>query len=117
MYGLPEDFDATVFLGHELVMVSFTTNTVNLVFDGDVAITIEASFRHHSPTGEASTEVPPVRSSTLMTLLGHRVVAARSSRDGTLTLQFDGAGSIDCLDDSKAFESYHLRFADREVVV
>lgn len=44
MYGLPSDFDASIFVGRELQQVSFTVNTVHLTFDGDVAITLESSF-------------------------------------------------------------------------
>jgi hypothetical protein len=118
MYGLPPDFDASIFVGRELVQVSFTTNTIHLAFDGDIAITVESSFvlRLGNWT-EPVTEAPPVHSSSLMALVGHRVRSARAATDGTLTLHFEGDGTLACLDDSKDYESYHIQAPDREIVV
>jgi hypothetical protein len=118
MYGLPADFDASIFIGRELVQVSFTTNTVHLVFDGDIAITVESSFvLQHSPGTEAVKQAPPVESSSLMALVGRQVRSAHADTDGTLTLRFDGGGTLACLDDSKDYESYHIRLLGKEIVV
>lgn len=118
MYGLPEDFDVSIFVGRELVQVSFTTNTVHLAFGGDVAITTETSFvlRLSGWTEEARQELP-VESSNLMALIGHRVRLANAATDGTLTLHFEGGGILTFVDDSKEYESYHIHTPDREIVV
>jgi hypothetical protein len=46
MYGLPQHFDASVFVGRTLDHVPFTANTVHFAFDGDVAIKLFSSCQH-----------------------------------------------------------------------
>lgn len=118
MYGLPPDFDASIFVGRELEQVSFSANTVHLTFDDDIAITLESSFLFQTDkTQTAVKQEPPVQSSSIMSLVGRRVCSARSTSDGTLTLQFTGDGTFTCVDDSEEYESYHIWFCGKEIVV
>ena len=118
MYGLPPDFDASVFIGRELEQVSFSANTVHLTFDDDIAITLETSFLFQvDKTKTAVKQKPPVQSSSIMSLVGRRVCSARSTSEGTLTLQFTGDGTFTCVDDSEEYESYHIWLCGKEVVV
>ena len=116
MYGLPVDFDASAFVGHAMVQVTFTQNTVGLSFDGDIEITLLSSFRLRNASGEESQTVP-VGSSTIMLLLGVTVRSAEARKDGTLTLVFDDESTLVLPDDSKQYESYHLRIGTREIYV
>jgi uncharacterized protein DUF6188 len=116
MYGLPENFDASVFVGRRLEQVSFTANTLRLLFDEEVAITLEASFIHRQQGREKKEAVPP-QSSELMKLLGRTVRRAEGRRDGTLTLEFDEGEAIVCLDDSPQYESFHIQIRDKELHV
>ena len=118
MYGLPSDFDASVFIGRELQMVAFTVNTVHLSFDGEVELTIETSFDVQlDDTSEAVRQAPPVQTSSLMSLVGRTIRSARAHSDGTLMLDFSGGGTLTCIDDSKEYESYHIRVHGREIDV
>ena len=118
MHGLPADFDPGMFVGHELIQVSFTVNTVHLCFDGDIAITMESSFTlRPGPAAETMTQSLPVEWSPIMVLLGRRVHSARATAEGMLVLEFEGGGMLSCLDDSKEYESYHIRIGDREIAV
>ena len=118
MYGLPPDFDATVLVGAELTQVSFSANTVHLVLDPDVQITIVGAFslqvNAHMPLVLSS---PPVDSSAIMALIGKRVSSAIGSRDGTLTLKFENGGTIFCLDDSEEYEAYTIQAHGKTIVV
>ncbi len=116
MYGLPADFDGSVFVGREVVEVSFTVNTVHVVFEGDTSITIGSRFVLQ--LGEVREEqAVPVKSSSLMALIGRSVRLVYASPDGTLRLQFEGGDALTCLDDSKMYESYQIHFSGREIIV
>jgi hypothetical protein len=41
VYGLPKDFDGSMFIGRTVELISFSVNTIHISFDGDVSITIE----------------------------------------------------------------------------
>lgn len=118
MYGLPDTFDASVFVGVQLVQVSFSANTVNLVFEPAISVTIEAAFVVNAGAGLQPVKCsPPVRSSELMALIGAHVVVATGNADGTLVLDFDNGGRVVCLDDSAHYESYKIRANGLDLVV
>jgi Family of unknown function (DUF6188) len=118
MHSLPPDFDASAFTGTELVQVSFSANTVHLVFETDVQMTIVGPFFVQVHCGLPPVRYsPPVESSSLMALIGKRVVSASGDADGTLTLQFENGGKIICIDESKNYESYTLIIGGREIIV
>src|SRR5438477_9738490 len=103
MYGLPEDFDPTIFVGRRLSRVCFAQNAIYFYFTVDsdeLTVSLESSFavqlNSQTPTAIQS---PPVSSSTVMALIGRTVSSAKAKRDGTLTLTFDGGGSLQFFDD------------------
>lgn len=115
MHGFPSELDPAVFCGRELQLVSFTSNTVHLSFDGDASITVESTFLYQLDGASAMVQqIPPIAASALMALVGRKVSAATSSIDGNLRLQFEGGGLFTCLDDSKDYESYHVRVDGKE---
>ena len=116
MYGLPAGFDASGFVNRELVEVCFTVNTVHLAFDDDASITLESAFALRSHQG-AERQTPPIKASRLMGLIGQRVRSSHAHPDGTLTLEFEEGDALDCLDDSKEYESYKIRVDGREFIV
>jgi hypothetical protein len=118
MYGLPKDFDASIFVGHELTQICFTANTIDFAFGDDIAITLTSSFKHSSATNDwEHTESVPVSSSTLMRLIGKRVTSADAVKDGTLTLSFETKERLTFLDDSRDYESYSIRIGEKEIIV
>ena len=118
MYGLPEDFDASVFLGRELSLVSFTINTVYLCFDEVHSITIEAQFLYQPSAEEKEIiQTIPGTYTKILSLIGKQVIQAESQKGGFLRLSFEGGGSVTCLDDSKQYESYHLQVGAKQIDV
>jgi hypothetical protein len=118
MYGLPRNFDASVFVGQELSLVSFSANTINLVFDDQHSITMESSFAYTTSANTAEIEqaIPGI-SSGVMGLLGKTVVRAESHENGLLVLSFEGGGVITCRDDSDDYESYHICIGEKQIDV
>jgi len=118
MYGLPKGFDASEFVGQELVQICFTANTISLAFDGDVLVTLLSSFGYSTTSNEVNRrETVPVSSSDLMHLIGKSVRSASAEPDGTLTLVFQDGATFTCLDDSREYESYSIHIGDREIIV
>jgi hypothetical protein len=118
MYGLPRDFDATVFVGRELITISFSANTIHLAFSDNISITLTSSFVYCDASSDAClNQTIPVRSSNLMHLIGQTVDTATATPDGTLALVFDNGNSLTCLDDLQNYESYSICIGDREIFV
>jgi len=119
MYGLPEDFDGSFFIGRVLEAVSYTSNSLVLGFDNGVSITIESTFEYRAAVNEAHVERQrvPVASSAVMQLLGHSVEAVEAVSEGTLTLRFNGGHVFMCFDDQPDYESYRIAKGSDEIFV
>jgi hypothetical protein len=117
MYGLPENFDASFFVGQTLEMVSFNANQLYLHFSGKITITVESTFSYQSGNTQPATIRVPVKQSNLMQLLEHTVSKASGDRNGTLTLVFDNDDLLQCFDSSKSYESYQIKYGNRTIVV
>lgn len=119
MYGLPEDFDGSFFVGRVLEYVTFSANSVALVFDSAVCLTIESSFEYQ-PSGknvQVERQCVPADSSTVMQLIGRSVEAVEFERAGTLTLHFVGGQVFRCFDDQAHYESYRIAHGNDETFV
>jgi hypothetical protein len=119
MYGFPEDFDGSVFVGRVLEVVSYSSNSIFLGFDNRVSITVESSFEYHPAITEGHVERQhvPVGSSNLMQLVGRSVEGVEAQRDGTLTIRFNGGHVFRCFDDQPDYESYRIAYGDDEIFV
>jgi len=116
MYGLPEDFDGSFFVGCVLEIVSYTANSIFLGFGNEVSITSESSYECRFVGDEeyVETQRPPVAFSRLMQLVGHRVASVDVEQQGTLVLHFDGGHVFRCFDDQAGYESYQIAHGKEE---
>jgi hypothetical protein len=118
MYGLPIDFDGSEFVERQLIQISFTENTIHLVFEGDVSLTLLSTFKYRLAQSDTTyEETIPVLSSQLMGLIGDKVKSATASRNGELSLLFGTGGNLTCVDDSTEYESYSIHIGDKEIIV
>jgi hypothetical protein len=115
--GLPANYDASFFVGREVKQVCFSVNTIDVIFDDDVYVSLRGPFVHkRGPEANEEPQSVPVRSSGLMSISGRQVTSAGATTDGTLTLTFDDGQVLICLDDG-GYESYEIRNgADRTFV-
>ena len=118
MYGLPKDFDTSIFLGKTIQAISFSANTIDFMFDDALSITATGSFSHHIP-GQNSDEVEsiPVKNSKLMQLTEKSVVSAKVEGRGNLVLQFNDGQILRCIDDTPRYESYSITYHSKETFV
>jgi hypothetical protein len=119
MYGLPPKFSGEFLLLRTLEYVSFSPNTVQLVFDQAISITVLASLQHLEPTDvcESAKQTIPLRESRLMQIIGSAVTMAHGDETGTLTLGFANGHVLRIFDDSKQYESYLIRNGQAETYV
>jgi hypothetical protein len=118
MYGLPSDFDPDIFVGRELETISFAVNVVVLAFANRLTVSVSGSLPYRAP-GEKEMAVnrPPVAQTSLVSLVGRRVVTCELKSSRELILRFEGDGSLTLLDDSETYESYIVSTGDREIIV
>lgn len=118
MYGLPEDFDASTFVGCELETVTFASNTIHLVFGADHSVTITDHLRYRvEKGGDLRDDVLPVAESGLPALLGRSVERAEVRRPGDLLLHFKGGAMLSIEDHDEHYESYSLKTPTGEIFV
>lgn len=118
MHGIPQDFDASVFIGSILEPLTFTQNSIHFVFDPGRAITLSSSYvyRFDRTVNGIEKGVVPVTSSRLMELVGQVVKSAESDKR-LLRLGFDEGRSLEFLDDSDQYESFTIAIGNREIFV
>jgi hypothetical protein len=116
MYALPEDFDPAVFLDHELQRVCFPPYGLELQFAKSISLKVFGvlSLDGESLREEASS---PGTLARLTALPGHRIVAASTEGRGTLVLTFEEGQTLRVIEDGDAYECYHLRLEEREIIV
>lgn len=117
MNGIPSDFDSSVFVGLQLISVTFAENLVSLAFDHAVMVTVLGSVSYRdAKTGEQRTDRPPVSRTSLVSLVGRHVLACTAKSQRELVLELDG-GEIVLRDDSQRYESFIIRIDNEEIVV
>ena len=118
MYGLPEDFDARVFVGARLDYITFYQYQVLFEFDRGaerIGVAIESSFSFTPPGGRIHV---PVEATDAMRHVGRVVVSAAAETDGTIILDLDDGTVIRFFEDGLECESYSLYLPDgRRIVV
>ena len=118
MYGLPETFDGSFFIGCRLEIISFTETTICLGFGNNISVTVSSSFQHCIPN-EKDPEIQqvPLSSSHLMQLVGQSVEAVNAEQQGTLTLRFNEGHIFRCFDDTGNYECYQITHGNEEIYV
>ena len=119
MYGLPKDFDVSVFVGKELTQICFAINLVSIHFEKGIRITSEESLGYSLSTeNNADANMVyqiPVRNCEIMELIGHTITEATVEGRGGLRLRFDNGHSLIFYDDKPNYESYHIQLGDEEI--
>src|SRR5262245_8890722 len=110
MHGLPKDFNGSFLVGRFLEIVSYTSTSIYLGFDNEVTLTIESSFEYLAShdDGHVERQQVPVRTSSVMQLIGQFVESVNAGDGRTLALRFAGGSVLRCFDDQTSFESYRI---------
>ena len=118
MNGLPDDIDLNFFVGANLIQVCIGENEVIANLDADISLMIASSVRLAVHAGEMKVcDDAKALGIALVPLLGHAVVEASGTVDGTLRLTWDGGTVVEILDSFKEFESYTVRHGAELIVV
>jgi hypothetical protein len=118
MYGLPDDFDPSAFVGCEFETLTFASNAILLAFGEDISVTIVHHLRYRlERETDIREDVLPVTESGLPALIGQSVERAEVRRPGDLLLHFYGGGLLLVQDHDEHYESYSVRTPAGEVFV
>jgi hypothetical protein len=112
VYGIPENFDPTIFVGATMESVSFGWYVVGLTFSADTTIhvTVEGGYDHAGPNGAWHDEARdlPLSESRLMNLPGKEVTEAVVENPQALLLTFADGQTLRILDTSQQYESFQI---------
>ena len=118
MYGLPKDFNGSIFVKKEMIQVCFNANQMIVHFEEGLSVISMGSFGRAS--GKRDREIVhelPVTSSDIMELLGHVVMEALVEENGILRLRFDNEQILTFYNDKPNYESYHIQMGKRTIIV
>ena len=118
MYGLAENTDLGFFTGKALLQVRTGVNENILYFEGDITLNISTDIGHKSGdefTAIYKTAIPATP--MLVRLLHYSVVRATVKLPGTLILEFSNEEAIEIYDTSTRYESYHITYDGKIIVV
>jgi hypothetical protein len=118
MYGLPPDFDASVFVGARLDSMTFYEFLVLFSFErgeDSLSVGVESSF---SFTPDGQRMHVPVEASDAMRHVGRVITSAHAEGDGTLMIEFEGGTALRFFEHEAPYESYSVCLPDgRRVIV
>jgi hypothetical protein len=118
MYGLPTGLDLSFFVQKRLIQVCVGECDIIFNFDYSLSLTLTSSFGCQCPAGGFHQYESFIRGSgDVMKFLNKAVISAEDHSGGTLRLNFEGGGFIECYDDSEHYESYVIHVGDRVIVV
>lgn len=118
MHGLPKNMDLSFIENKNVEQVCIGEHQIILHFDEYLSISIETSI-YVSNDGNKPIEFAklPEAAPVLCTLLGRCVRKAIGSPDGTLDLEFENGTRVVIHDDNERYESYQIKYGDKEIVV
>jgi hypothetical protein len=118
MYGLERGVNLAFFTGKILLQICIGCHDLILNFDGDVSVTVtsglacvepDRAMQRYDDFCEAAPKV--------LEFLNQAVLFVEGDEAGTLTLKFDGGGTLSIYDDSKEYESYTIKNGSQLIVV
>jgi len=118
MHGLPEKLDFQIFSGRLLEMVCITINQLYLHFDGDLFLTIEASYSfQETPDACLAIREIPTFDNRLLSLLGQTITQASKEDGGTLVIGFSSGALFKCYDPTSLYEAYRITLGKNQYII
>lgn len=117
MNGLPDDFDAGIFVGKTIERICIREVSAEVTFDDQTAITAFGQVTLNGVTIWVDRTGPDRRPSDLFPFLGQTIRSARVEDQSTLALTFDGSAVLRFVEDTDMYECYHLNLPDRRIIV
>lgn len=107
MYGFPPSHAFAALIDQKLTQLRVGVYQIQLVFDGDLTLSIQSTFTHSvaPPSDPAEDFSFPRSGSTLTSLLGSKVTSAITSPPESLTIAFSNGESLTVYDDDPHYEA------------
>jgi hypothetical protein len=119
VYGLHHDVDLSFLMRREVLQVCIGMFQVQIHFDQNVSISVEARLQYTDRAGKTFEWLPnkPSQAATTVDLLGLVISDLRPEPNGTLTLIFSDIAKLIIFDDHKRHESYQIVKPGTTIVV
>ncbi|MBL1180479.1 MAG: hypothetical protein HND27_05170 [Bacteroidetes bacterium] len=117
MHGLPKNTDLNFLIGQDLIQVCIGENDLLLNFSENCTIEILSTCKLVQGKKILKIESYPVSASLLCSLIGSKVVSYEISDQGALMLSLNNDAFLTIYDDSDNYESYIIKYSDKEIVV
>jgi len=126
MYGIAPGTDIGFLQGRTLQQICFGAHDVQFHFDERCTVFVESSIRIQNIEGAEEFYVVRRREEeaasfakapSLLAFLNDTISAVAWKGDGTLTLTFEVAGTLQVYDDSEEFESWQASNGQQHLVV
>lgn len=118
MYRLKKDLDLSFLENLELIQVCVGIFQVQFVFESDVVLSVENTFKHSS-NGTVSEWRPNVveAATSVLKLLGTTSKTIEAVNEQTLRLGFSNGDTLEMTDDSDQYESFTITAPGKTIVV
>lgn len=117
MYAWPTDVDESLFAGRSVQAITFTENTLHVVFEPPCSITILSGLTFKMADGAAEVCTIPIRETRLPQTLGLRVKRATLVDRRDLHLALENGSELWLDGASDGYECYSVRLGEREFIV
>lgn len=112
MHGLPEGIDLDFLCNRTLDSACFVKYQLYLHLSGGCMISVESKIS----TDASEMEGLPQILIQIHALIGRAIRSVSGTKDGTLSLTFEGGMMLNIHDSNKQFEAYCITLNGREVV-
>ena len=117
MYKWPRELNPSEFCGLVVEAITFTVNTITIIFGKDYFLTVESGIRLTAKGAEEEISLPP-ENTGLTCLLGKEVRNSAVDGDGaSLLLEFDGGSHLRVDGNDDNYECFHINAKGKEFTI
>ncbi len=117
MYKWPKELQPSELCGLVVEAITFTLNTITIIFGKDYFLTVESSVSLKALEVEEEILIPPVNTN-LTCLLGKTVQASSLDFDGaSLLLKFDDGCQLRLEGSDNEYECFHINAKGKEFTI
>jgi len=117
MYKWPNELQPAELCGLVVEAITFTLNTINIIFGKDCFLTVESSVRLTTRGAVEEISIPPL-STSLTCLLGKTVQNSSLDYDGgSLLLKFDDGCQLRLEGNDNQYECFHINAKGKQFTI
>jgi len=114
----PKDIEINqILLGNTLDAITFTVNTMHMIFGAHISITVELGIKYLLLNGETEKSTIPVLETSLLSAIGKTIEKAEVINEKDLWIWFHRGGKLEIDGNSLNYECYRVKIKEREIFI